>query len=217
VNVPLRNPKTKHVTMVGLSKEVFADRLRQLLYFPETAAYAPFIIERAFRGDYGPLATMVDTISQGFAGLVAEGLNLSVTCAEDIPFITEGDVARTSANSFEGDVRVRAQQRACRLWGVRAVAASFMEPVRSKAPILMLSGTDDPTSPPAYAEQALPYLPNARILLIRGGSHGTETACSDRLIVEFVGAGTATGLDLASCGATYHRPAFATSMAGFGD
>jgi pimeloyl-ACP methyl ester carboxylesterase len=215
VNVPLRNPKTKRLTVVGLSKEVFADRLRQLLYFPETAAYAPFIIERAFRGDYGPLATMVDTISQGFAGLVAEGLNLSVTCAEDIPFITEGDVARTSANSFEGDVR--AQQRACRLWGVRAVAASFMEPVRSEAPILMLSGTDDPASPPAYAQRALAYLPNARVLLIRGGSHGTETACSDRLIVEFVRAGTAAGLDLASCGATYHRPAFATSMAGFGD
>ncbi|MGB6517308.1 MAG: alpha/beta fold hydrolase [Candidatus Cybelea sp.] len=217
VSVPLENSKTKRVTIVQLSKEVFADRLRQLLYYPVSAAYTPFIIERAYRGDYGPLATMVDAVTQGFAGLVAEGLNLSVTCAEDIPFITRSDVLRTSVNSFEGDLRVRAQQRACTIWSVSPVAAGFMAPVRSDAPILMISGSDDPTSPPAFAEQALPYLPNARILLIQNASHATETACGDNLIVEFVRAGTAKGLDLSRCGQAYHRPAFATSMSGFGN
>jgi pimeloyl-ACP methyl ester carboxylesterase len=217
LSVPLAVTKGKSVTVVRLSKEVFADRLRQLLYYPATAAYAPFIIERAYHRDYGPLATMVNLVSQGFAGLLDVGLNLSITCAEDIPFITESAVLSTSANSFQGDLRVRAQQRACRIWNVRPVPASFNTPVRSNAPVLMISGTDDPTSPPVYARRALPYLPNARILLIRNASHATETACSDRLIVEFVRAGTAQGLDLASCSAGYRRPAFATSMAGFGD
>jgi pimeloyl-ACP methyl ester carboxylesterase len=217
VSVPLENQKTKRVTIVRLSKEVFADRLRQLLYYPGGAAYTPVIIERAYRGDYAPLATMVDIVTRGFAGLLAVGLNLSVTCAEDIPFITEGDVAQTSANSFEGDVRVRAQQRACRMWNVSSVPAAFQDPVRSDAPILMISGSDDPASPPAFAEQALPYLPNARILLMKNASHGTETACTDNLIAEFVRAGTAKGLDLSRCNRAFHRPAFATSMAGFGD
>lgn len=216
VTVPLKNSKTSAVTTVRLSKEVFADRLRQLLYYPEPARYAPFIIERAYRGDYAPLATMIDTVTQGFAGLLAEGLNLSVTCAEDIPFITETDVTKTSSKSFEGDVRVRAQQRACRIWNVEPVAADFNQPVRSDAPILMISGSDDPTSPPQYAQAALPYLPNARILLIRNGSHGTETTCSDRMVVAFVRAGSAKGLNLSSCQTAYHRPPFATSMAGFG-
>jgi pimeloyl-ACP methyl ester carboxylesterase len=217
VSVSLRDAETGRVTTVRLSKEVFADRFRQLLYSPQTAAYAPYIIERAFERDYAPLATMIDALTQGFAGLIDGGLNLSVTCAEDIPFITESAVTASSANSFEGDVRVRAQQRACRIWNVRAVSAGFDEPVRSAAPILMISGTDDPTSPPEYAQAALPYLPNARILLIRGASHGTETACSDRLIVAFVRASSAAALDLAGCAASYRRPAFATSMAGFGE
>lgn len=217
VRVPLENAKTRHVTSLPLSKEVFADRLRQLLYFPELAEYAPFIVDRAYRGDYGPLATMVDEITQDFAQLVADGLNLSVTCAEDVPFISESEVLRTSSNSFEGDVRVRAQQRACRIWNVVPVAASFIEPVRSEAPILMISGSDDPTSPPKYAQEALPYLPNARILLIKNAGHATETACSEALIVEFVRARSSKGLDLARCAGAYHRPAFATSMAGFGD
>lgn len=217
LRVPLHDATTKRVTSVGLSKEVFADRLRQLLYYPESAAYAPFIIDRAYLGDYAPLATMVQMVTQGLVQELAVGLNLSVTCAEDIPFITESDVARTSANSFEGDLRVRAQQRACRIWSVAPAPRSFVRPVRSDAPILMISGTDDPTSPPAFAEAALRYLPNARVLLIRNASHGTETPCGDRLIVEFIRARSAKDLDLKSCASEYHRPPFATSLAGFGD
>ncbi len=167
-------------------------------------------------GDYAPLATMVEMVTQGLAQELATGLNLSVTCAEDIPFITESDVARTSAHSFEGDLRVRAQQRACRIWDVTPAPKSFVEPVRSDAPILMISGTDDPASPPAFADAALRYLPNARILLVRNAGHGTETSCGDRRIVDFIRARSAAGLNLASCASEYHRPPFATSMAGFG-
>jgi pimeloyl-ACP methyl ester carboxylesterase len=217
IGVPLRDATTGRITVVRLSREVFTDRLRQLLYYPENAKYAPFIIDRAYRNDYMPLATMVDQVSRGFTTLLAEGLNLSVTCAEDTPFITEAEVLQTSAHSFEGDLRVRAQQRACRIWSVNPAPSSFAEPVRSNAPILMISGSDDPTSPAKFAREALPYLPNARVLLIRNGSHGTETECSDRLVVDFVNAGTAKGLDLDSCAGAYHRPPFATSMAGFGD
>jgi pimeloyl-ACP methyl ester carboxylesterase len=217
VVVRLVDAKTKRVTNLNLSKEVFADRLRQLLYYPEGAAYVPFIVERAYRSDYAPLATMIEVVTQGFAGELAQGLNLSVTCAEDVPFITERDVTRTSESSFEGDVRVRAQQRACRLWNVDPVPVSFVEPVRSEAPILMISGTDDPASPPAFAQRALPYLPNARILLIRNASHATETPCADGLIVQFVRSKSAKGLDFTRCSGAFHRPEFASSMAGFGN
>ncbi len=217
LRVPLHDSTTKRVTMLPLSKEVFADRLRQVLYYPGTAAYAPFIIDRAYLGDYAPLAAMVQMVTQGLAQELAMGLNLSVTCAEDIPFITKGEVARTSASSFEGDLRVRAQQRACRIWNVERAPRSFVQPVRSDAPILMISGTDDPTSPPAFAQAALRYLPNARILLIRNAGHGTETPCGDRLIVEFIRARGAKDLDFKSCASEYHRPPFAFSMAGFGD
>jgi len=217
VHVPLEDATSKHVTVLRLSKEVFADRLRQLLYYPSGAAYAPFIIERAYLGDYAPLATMVEVVTQGLSQELADGLNLSVTCAEDLPFITESDVVATSANSFEGDLRVRAQQRACRIWNVASAPRSFVRPVRSDAPILMISGTDDPTSPPSYAQEALRYLSNARILLIRNAGHGTETRCGDRLIVEFICARSAKDLDLKSCESEYHRPPFAASMAGFGD
>lgn len=215
VRVRIVNPASRQPQDVLLSKEVFADRLRQALYSAGPAAYVPYITEQAWRGDYGPLARLIEAVSLGMAGGIDMGLNLSVTCAEDIPFITENEIRQTSNGSFEGDLRVRAQQRACRIWNVQPVAASFNQPVRSDAPVLMISGTDDPATPPEYATHELRYLPNGKQILVKGMSHGDESACLENLKVKFVLAGTARGLDGSDCSTAFHRPPFVTSMNGF--
>lgn len=215
LEVRIENPATKRPQVVRLSKEVFADRLRQTLYSTDAAAYVPFAVENAYRGDYVPLGRIIDTTTRSLGGLVNLGLNLSVTCAEDIPAISEEMVRDTSARSFEGDVRVRAQQRACRIWNVKPDPARVAEPVRSTLPVLMISGTDDPASPPAYAAQELKYLPNGKRILVKGAAHVTETDCTNRLKVAFVLAGSAQGLDAGSCSGAFRRPPFAMSMDGF--
>lgn len=215
IEVTIQNPATKRLQTVALSKEVFADRLRQTLYTAGPAAYVPYIVERAYHGDYVPLGRMIDAATQGLASILGSGINLSVTCAEDIPFITEEDIARTSAGSFEGDARVRAQQRACKIWNVAAVSPDFNQPVRSDVPVLMVSGTDDPTSPQKYGKMELQYLPNGRRVLVTGASHGFETPCVDKLMVDFVRAGSAKNLDVDACSASFARPPFAMSMNGF--
>ncbi len=214
VRMRIRNAATKQFQTVALSKEVFADRLRQLDYSSEGAAVVPFIVEHAYRGDYVPLGKIIQLITQSFSS-VATGLNLSMTCAEDIPFITEADVARTSAGTFLGATRVRAQQHACAIWNVHPVAHAFATPVRSEKPILMLSGTDDPASPPQFGRKALRYLPNARQILIPNASHEIELPCADKLIVAFVRARSAKNLDTATCAGSYHRPPFATTKLPF--
>ncbi|MBV9263550.1 MAG: alpha/beta fold hydrolase [Candidatus Eremiobacteraeota bacterium] len=209
VSFAVRNSVTHRLQPVALSKEVFVETIRHTMYFPAAAAFIPVTIERAYRGDYTPLGEMASQMSQLFSDLQADGLNLSVTCAEDIPFITDADVVRYSAGTFEGDARVRAQQRACKLWNVNPAPASFAEPVRSDAPILMVSGGDDPATPPQYAREALPYLPNARIMLVPGASHDSDLPpCVDAAMVKFVHARSAAGLELNSCAATYRRPKF---------
>ncbi len=217
ISINFSNPVTHRPQVVQLSKEVFADRLRQTLYQSDAAAYVPYIVERAYLQDYAPLGQMIDVTTRGLVGLVMVGENLSVTCAEDIPFITEEEIRRTSAGSFEGDLRVRAQQRACRIWNVNPVAATFNQPVRSKVPVLMVSGSDDPTTPPKYGDLALQYLPNARRVMVQGAAHVTETPCTDRLKVDFVLSGSARGLDVSSCSKAFSRPPFKTSMTDFVD
>lgn len=198
VKIRIQNPATGRPQYVLLSKEVFADHLRQALYSSGPAAYVPYIIERAYGGDYVPLGDLIDTVARGLEDVVEMGQNLSVTCAEDLPFITEDAIRRTSAGTFEGDARVRAQQRACKIWNVQPVPASFNQPVRSTAPVLMISGTADPATPPDFATHELRYLPNAKQVLLQGASHDDSSACVNRLLVEFVQAGSAQHLDTSS-------------------
>jgi pimeloyl-ACP methyl ester carboxylesterase len=213
LNIP--NPVTQQVQRVLLSKEVFTDRLRQTLYLSAAAAYIPFVIERAHAEDYAPLGQMIDATTRGLTGLVEVGANLSATCAEHIPFITEEQANRSGLGSFESDLRIRAQQRACKIWNVDPVATKLDDALRSSTPILMISGSDDPTTPPKYAALALRYLPNARQVIVEGAAHVTETPCTDQLKVKFALSGTTDGLDVSSCTKAFVRPPFATSMKGF--
>ncbi len=163
---PVKTGLTDHGAPVMLSKEVFADRLRQTLYDPGGAAYVPFAIDRAYDGDYGPLAQMIDTTTLALTGFVEIGSNLSYVCAEQIPFITDNAIKTAGAHTFMGDTRVRAEQRACAIWNVARAPAAVNEPVRSDLPVLMISGSDDPASPPQAAVQELAYLPNAKRALV---------------------------------------------------
>jgi pimeloyl-ACP methyl ester carboxylesterase len=215
IDIGIVNSATHRKQTVRLTKEVFADRLRQTLYGADSAAYVPYIIERAYAGDDVPLGAMIENAALGLGRLVPAGSNLSITCAEDIPFITERAVAKDSAGTFMGDLRVRAQQRACRIWNVHPVEAAFQEPVRTNAPVFMISGADDPTTPPEYSLAALRYFPNGARLQIVNAAHDTQLPCAMALAERFIRAQSVHGLQTGACAAQNRRPPFALSFAGF--
>lgn len=217
VRMTVRNPKTKRLVHVALSKEVLVDRIRENLYVPETAAYLPYITERAYRADYLPLGRLVDLWSQFLAQGQDAGTNLGYRCADLDPFISQTQVQTQAAASFTSDLRVRAERRACSIWKVAPMPPSFNDPVRSSVPILMISGSDDPVTPPKYAAGALRYLPNARLVVVRGAGHGVFTPCTNRLMIAFIRDGSAKNVDTSSCSAAFKVPPFATSMAKWQD
>ncbi|MGZ3549875.1 MAG: alpha/beta fold hydrolase [Vulcanimicrobiaceae bacterium] len=194
-----------------LSREVFADRMRQALYSPDTAALVPMIVDRAYRHDTTPLGKLVLTIARNVSSLLAMGENLSVTCSEDVPFITPEALARSSRETFLGDTRVRAQQRACAIWNVRPVSRAFLDPVRSNVPVLMLSGTDDPATPPQYGAQEAQYLSNGRQLLIPHGGHNNDDPCLTSVETEFIETASVATLDV-SCLRRFARPPFVYTL-----
>jgi pimeloyl-ACP methyl ester carboxylesterase len=213
--VRLKNAHLKKFVTVKLSKQVFVDHLRQAMYDPMSASYIPYVVEQAYRGDTAPLATMIDTVARGFASGLDFGTNLSYMCADAMPFLDPATVQAAAAHSFAGDLRIRAEQHACSIWKVRPMPISFNDPVRSDAPTLMLNGTDDPATPIASAKAQLPYLTNAKLLVVRGAGHGVEDACTDRVVIAFLRAGSLQGINVDGCTATFTVPKFATSMKGW--
>jgi pimeloyl-ACP methyl ester carboxylesterase len=202
---------------VQLAKAVFVDHLRQTLYDPGAAAFVPYVVDQAARGNTAPLATLINVVAVGLDEDLTMGAWLSYTCAEQIPFLDDDAIKEAAAHSFAGELRIEAQRQACAIWNVPSMPASFNQPVRSDAPVLMISGSDDPATPPHYAESAVKYLPNARIVLVQGAGHAAESPCVDALIVQFVRAQSAKGLNVNGCSSAFTVPKFIIDAKGFED
>lgn len=217
VSISVQNGRTKKLETVRLSKEVLVDRIRENLYIPQTAAYLPYAVDRAYHFDYVPIGRMIDLWSQFIGRAQDAGTNLAYRCADLDPFISESELRAAAVTSFAGDLRVQAERHACDIWKVDPMPASFNEPVQSATPILMVSGTDDPVTPPKYAQAALRYLSNGTLVLVKGAGHGVDTECTNRLMIAFIRNGSAKGIDATSCSAAFKTPRFATSMSGWDD
>ena len=204
-------PKTAVPTTVEIQRDVFAEKIRTWMYGRDTAARIPLIIHRAAEGDFGPF--LQQAIGPSIPDFVADGMYLSVTCSEDVPFIDQEEAARLNADGPFGNYRVFQQTRACGMWPRGEIPADFLEPVRSNAPVLILSGNMDPITPPKYGEAVSGYLPNSRHVIITEAGHGpiglSDAGCIDRIAIEFMDKGDAKNLD-ASCVDRMARPGFAT-------
>ena len=108
-------------------------------------------------------------------------LFLSITCAEDVAFVREQDVAAATQATFLGDYRLRQQQAACREWPSATLPKDYREPVHSEVPTLFVSGDADGATPLWYAEHVAAGFPNHVRLVARGQGHTEWSECIAQL------------------------------------
>jgi pimeloyl-ACP methyl ester carboxylesterase len=206
VEVTAVNIYTGAQQKVTVVRDAFVDAIRHLLYVPNAAAALPALIHLAANGNPGALVGTAFQVIAQIDSRIARGMQLSVICSEDTPFITDEEVKSTSANSFYGDARVRPTIKACSEWPKAKVAASFLDPVRSDLPVLLVSGALDPVTPPWLAETVAKTLSRSRLVVIPNATHNSYE-CVENLVANFIDKGTAEGLD-ASCVDKIQRPPF---------
>jgi len=212
----LKRLEAKPAETPRLTRNGAAQTVRYLLYRPAGARSLPLLLRSAASGNLEPLVQIAGDIAAAMLNSSPAGLYLSVTCAEDVAFVDSAEAARLAGGTFMGDLRVRQQAAACAEWPAAKMPASFLEPVRSSAPVLIYSGENDPTTPREWAEKVARTLPASRILTVPGGSHvfyglpGVE--CLDRVYSDFLTRGTAEGLDLETCRKSIRPLPFLTSF-----
>ena len=195
---------------VTLSREMFASKLRSLLYVPQFVSGFPFIIHSAHQGNWTPYAATVMGLASLMEGAVARGASFAAICTEDVPALTESAIRRETRGTYLGDSQVRRYQEYCKAWGpAGSLPRDFHSAIRSQVPTLLISGALDPATPPETAKPAAHDLANSRLIIVKQGTHGTGSQCTDGLIADFVKQGSAAGLD-ASCTDQIHLPAFQT-------
>jgi len=199
-------------TTVEIQRGVFAEKIRTWMYGRDKAARIPMIVHQAAGGDFTPF--LKQAIGPSIPDFVADGMYLSVTCAEDVPFINQQEAAKLNADNPFGNYRVFQQTRACGLWPRGKIPADYRDPVSSNAPVLIFSGNLDPVTPPKYGEEVAKHLRNSRHIIIAEAGHGADglkdPGCVDRIAIEFLGKGDAKDLD-ASCVEGMAPPPFVTN------
>jgi pimeloyl-ACP methyl ester carboxylesterase len=207
--VPTDN-KSAPVT-VQIQRDVFAEKIRNFLYGRDKASQIPLIVHEVANGNFAPF--LRQAIGPSIPDIIADGMYLCVTCAEDVPFIDQAEAAKLNADNPFGNYRVDQQTRACSMWPRGEIPANFREPVRSDVPALIISGNLDPVTPPQRGEEVARYLPNSRHIIIPQAGHGvdglTNADCADRLILAFMEKANAKNLDV-SCVSKMAPPPFAT-------
>jgi pimeloyl-ACP methyl ester carboxylesterase len=200
---------------VKLSRDLAGEAVRYMLYQAGAASRIPLMIHEAANGNFIPLAESALFYRVNIVATGSNGMYLSVTCAEDLPLIKAGEGEKNGANTFLGDYRLTQQRAACEQWVRGSIPSNYSEPTRSKVPALILTGEWDPVTPPAYGDTAAKYLPNSLHVVVPHGGHGfgglEGTQCLDNLVVNFVTAGTTTGLDT-SCVKNIKRRGFVLKL-----
>jgi pimeloyl-ACP methyl ester carboxylesterase len=214
VQVEVVSPATGEPARIPLSRDLYVEAVRYLLYGAGSAGLVPVMVHQAASGDFGPIAEVALDRRINLVDSGSHGLYLSVTCAEDVPYADSAEAVRLARGTFLGDYRLRDQRAACAAWPRAPIDPRFREPVVSDAPTLVLSGEWDPATPPRDGDKAARHLRNALHVVVPSGGHGfgglQNADCVDRLMNEFVREASVAALDTA-CVRTIRRRPFRTA------
>jgi len=177
-----------------LSRDGFAESLRHMLYQEPLNRQVPMLLHAAAEGDLRPFAALAFQNNRAMHDVLAYGMLMCVTNAEDLPRITEAEIVRECAGTFLRDTRVRGQLAVGAIWP-RAVVEDADEPVSVDVPVLLLSGTQDPVTPPRFGVEAATHLPHSLHVVVPG-CHGVGSKPAvARLVAKFLEQASVEGLD----------------------
>jgi pimeloyl-ACP methyl ester carboxylesterase len=178
-----------HSGSVQLYRGRVAEWFRAKLYRPYSSAALPWMIHRAYLGDWSPISEGILSDARDDSDF-SFGLFFSITCSEDIPFIREDEVAGETGGTFLGDYRVRQQQAACRQWPKTSLPEGYREPVRSSVPTVFASGDADGGTPLWFMEHSAQGFSHRLEIVLRGQGHTEWNDCIAQIYQQVVISGS---------------------------
>jgi pimeloyl-ACP methyl ester carboxylesterase len=197
VPVAVPDPFTGQLRNLTFDADDLAAVVRLSSYSTEQSALLPLVLDEAQRhANFTPIAGLMLQVTHSLDDLLAYGMHNSVVCAEDVAgyHVDTADRARLAA-TYIGTAQLDALEAICALWPHGPVDADFHQPLESNRPVLLLSGSDDPVTPPAYAAEAARGLHDSVQVVVADMGHGQITApCASRLLSRFIEQGSTQGL-----------------------
>jgi len=189
------------VKEMTVSTGLFAEAFRFYLYSPENEVRGLKFLKEVAEGRPGLAEYVLSTRNLLATDRLAAGFFLSVSCAEDVPYLPK-ELRPLFSGTLGGDYRLRQQIDACSVWPKGEVSSQHRKPTRSNIPTLLISGEFDPVTPPSGGEEVLKGLTRGLHIVVRNNGHpiGSAEQCSGNMIGSFIERGSVADLD-SSCAA----------------
>lgn len=210
--ITMVNPLSGEPQTLLVTADTLAVAIRFLSYSSETQALIPLLVHEALTtGNLSRIASQAFLVMSGLNEMLARGMELSVLCNEDYPFM---DLQKDYSGTLMGNLLLEIIDLQCRIWPQGEIPRGFHDPVVSEIPVLLMSGERDPVTPPQYAAKAAQTFSNSLNLVARGQAHSVmKNVCLRDITTAFIEQGSVAGLDT-SCVEKIRPAPFFTSLLG---
>lgn len=188
VALRLNDPLTGVPVELELGYGHLATSIRLMAYAPETVSLIPVLIDQAANhNNFLPIATQALQIQEQLNASMSYGMHNAVVCTEDVPFLSESErLGSDVTETYLGAEQVQSLVAMCDVWPTGLLDDDLREPLSSEIPTLVLSGEQDPITPPRYGTQVAQGLSRSHHVIAPGQGHGViARGCIPRLLMDF--------------------------------
>lgn len=199
IQVQLSDPVTDQPMSTTFGTAELSAAVRLLTYSDETASVLPLLIHQAQTLQHPQsLAAQYLMIERTTTAQLAQAMHFAVVCSEDAPLWgPEAAAGDADDATYLGANFMTALRAICAVWPRGPVDEDFNAPLHSDVPVLILSGGNDPVTPPDYGVRALPSFKHGRHLVLDGQGHGQLlNGCMPNVVTQFVRTARAGELDV---------------------
>ncbi len=165
--VEITDPRTKQTVKVTVNKFVMQFIAANNIGTEVTASY-PALFYRASKGDYTNPAQV--WFNQARAG-IGSAMSYMMDCASGMTAARREQIQREAKDTLLEELANFPFPEVCQEWKAPDLGDAFRAPVKSKVPVLFLSGTLDARTPVSNAEEYRVGFPNSTHVIIEGAVH----------------------------------------------
>lgn len=168
VDIEVTNPKDKKKTNVTVDKFAMQWLTSAFISRRDFLTSIPALYYSLSKDDLSLLTAMLSTVAQRAA---LPATQTTMRCASNASKERYKQIEREAKTAILGDAVNFPIPEICSVWGISDLGDSFRAPVKSRMPILFISGSLDANAPSANVEAMRKTLPRSLHLIVEGADH----------------------------------------------
>ncbi|MCP4978101.1 MAG: alpha/beta hydrolase [Maribacter sp.] len=159
--------------------------LYSLLYTNEGSKTIPWLIDQLWNENYD---VVIKNLTPSSSHRIPVGVSFCIACNEEMPRMNYAAFEKRAMGDF-GNAWFKQQFEVCKLFPTRKLPDTFWDPLTTDIPVLILSGSKDHVTPPAFGRQVSHTLENVNHIIMPGKGHDDIDFCMLEVIQHFIASG----------------------------